>query len=299
MSRRGWCRHTGSMGRDRASAHLAGAAFIILVIGLAGACSTEDEPAADETPSSSAPTTSEPTGDPNALADSLAIGGGQHLYIDCRGTGSPTVLFEAGDESDSSSWSQLQPEIARQTRACSYDRAGTGLSDAATGCRRLDDILDDLESLLRFAKVGPPYVLVGESGGGFLMAGFAARHPQDVEGLVLLETPKAITILPPGLKQEISCANPDNVEHRDYYAVEHEVWDNRKRLADFPVRIVSNDYGDAAPKGDEQTNVKDQRGWFVLSPDSRQAVVTSGHEVTYNEPDLSLRLIREVLAAAQ
>ncbi|RYP80786.1 alpha/beta hydrolase [Nocardioides guangzhouensis] len=288
------------MGRTRASAHLAGA-VAIMILGPLGACASDDDSgetsSAGTAPAGAAST--DPGADKNEFAGSVAIGGGRQLYLRCLGAGSPTVLFEAGDESDSNSWSQVQNEIATNTRTCAYDRAGTGSSDPATGCRKLTDILDDLEALLGAADVEPPYVLVGESGGGFLMAGFAARRPHDVSGLVLLETPKAITIMPPGLKEEISCANPENVEHRDYYAVEHAAWDNRKRLGDFPVRIVSNDYGTAAPEGDEQTNVKDQRGWLELSPDSKQVVVTSGHEVAYNEYPLAIRLIREVLAEAR
>ena len=63
------------------------------------------------------------------------------------------------------------------------------------------------------------------------MAGFAARHPDDVAGLVIVETPKAITILPPGFTEATACDAPSNIERRDYYAVEHEVWDNRARSA--------------------------------------------------------------------
>jgi pimeloyl-ACP methyl ester carboxylesterase len=112
-----------------------------------------------------------------------------------------------------------------------------------------DDILNDLESLLQVADIAPPYVLVGASGGGFLMAGLAARRPADVAGLVLVETPKAITIVPPDIAEEITCDAPSNVEHRDYAAVEHAVWDNRAPLGVFPMTIMSYDRGENAPPG--------------------------------------------------
>ena len=131
------------------------------------------------------------------------------------------------------------------------------------------------------------------------MAGLAARRPGDVAGLVLLATPKAITILPPEVRDQIRCDAPGNVEHRDYRAVEHAVWDHRKRLGSFPMRIMSNDYGKYSPPGDEKTNAKDQRGWLVLSSNSKQIVVTSGHDVVWNETDLSLKLILDVLREAQ
>jgi len=132
------------------------------------------------------------------------------------------------------------------------------------------------------------------------MAALAARHPADVAGMVLVETPKAITILPPELKAKIACDAPTNVEHRDYVAVEHAVWDKRKQIGDFPMTIISNDFGAAAPKNDDvATNVVDQRGWLVLSPNSSQVVATSGHEVQENEPELVAREILAVLAAAR
>ena len=110
------------------------------------------------------------------------------------------ILLEAGDESGVEEWTPVFESLADQTRTCAYDRAGIGRSIEATGCRGVDELLGDLEALLAAADLAGPYLLVGASGGGFLMAGFAARHPDDVAGLVLVETPKAITIssLPPG-----------------------------------------------------------------------------------------------------
>lgn len=237
--------------------------------------------------------------DPDVLSGTFVIDGGRELYVECAGTGKPTILLEAGDESDTGQWTPIFPPLAEQTRTCAYDRAGLGRSDAATGCRQLDDLLDDTEALLKAARIDPPYLLVGTSGGGYLMAGLAARRQEDVAGLVLLETPKAITILPPEVREEIRCDAPGNVEHRDYRAVEHAVWDHRRRLGSFPVRIMSNDYGKNSPPGDEKTNVEDQRGWLVLSSNSKQVVVTSGHDVVWNETDLSLKLIVDVLREAR
>lgn len=221
---------------------------------------------------------------------------GRELYVKCDGSGMPpTILLEAGDNSDINQWTPVFSQLSDATRTCAYDRAGLGLSDPADGCRHLDDLLDDTEALLATARIDPPYLLVGTSGGGFLMAGLAARRPQDVAGLVLLETPKAITILPPEIREQIRCDAPENIEHRDYRTIEHAVWDHRQQLGRFPVRIMSNDYGKTSPPGDEKTNASDQRGWLVLSPNSRQVVVTSGHDVVWNETDRVLSLILEAL----
>ena len=74
-------------------------------------------------------------------------------------------------------------------------------------------------------------------------------------------------------------------------------WDNRAQIGDFPLAVISNDHGENAPPGDEQTNVADQQGWPVLSPSSKQVVVTSGHDVPVNEPELVVREILAVLNA--
>jgi len=165
----------------------------------------------------------------------------------------------------------------------------------------VNELLGDLEALIEAAELAGPYVLVGASGGGYLMAGFAARHRDDVAGLVLLETPKAITIssLPAEVRADIACDSPNNIERRDYIGVEHEVWDARAEIGDFPMTIVSNDYGPNAPPGDEQTNVVDQQTWLVLSPNSNQVVVTSGHDVVWNESALVIDEILAVVAEAR
>lgn len=244
-------------------------------------------------------TSSATASDSAVVAGLFDIGGGRDLYLTCIGEGSPTVILEAGDESGAEDWSLVRPGLAAETRTCAYDRAGNGRSAEATGCRGLDEILADLESLLDEARIDGPYVLVGASGGGYLMAGFAARHPADVAGLVLVETPKAITILPPEIAAQIACDASANVERRDYFAVEHAVWDNRAEIGDFPMTIISNDHTGQDPQGDEVTNVVDQRGWLVLSPRATQVVVTSGHDVPFNQPDLVIATILDVLDSAR
>ncbi len=266
--------------------------LIVAVLALVAGCGAATSDNVGGQPSNS------PSSASNDISDTFDIGGGRKLYLQCTGTGSPTILLEAGDESHVSDWGRVIPGIVNHTRTCAYDRAGNGRSDEATGCRDLDDLLGDLEALLKVAKVEGPYVLVGTSGGGYLMAGLAARRPADVAGLVLVETARAIINAPADLVASLKCDAPTNVERRDYVAVEHAAWDRRKRLGDFPMTIISNDFGPSAPPGD-RTNVADQRGWLVLSPKSKQVVVTSGHDVPGNEPDVVIKAILAVLKAAR
>lgn len=127
--------------------------------------------------------------------------GGHRLHLHCAGTGSPSVIFDAALGASSLSWSLVQPEIARITRACSYDRAGFGWSDAGPLPRTAGRIADELRELLRRAEVPPPYVFVGHSFGGLVMRILAARHPRDVAGLVLVDPAHPEEWLEPGPHQ--------------------------------------------------------------------------------------------------
>lgn len=114
--------------------------------------------------------------------------GGRSLNIYCSGEGSPAVVFDSGGNQPGYSWTLVQPEVAKTTRACWYDRAGYGWSDPAPGARSSADIADDLHQLLRAAGVPPPYVLVGHSLGGFNVRVFAARYRNEAAGMVLVDS---------------------------------------------------------------------------------------------------------------
>jgi pimeloyl-ACP methyl ester carboxylesterase len=110
--------------------------------------------------------------------------GGRRLNIICTGTGSPTVILEAGLIADSAAWRLVQPAISKSTRVCSYDRAGLGFSDPAAAPRDAAAVVRDLHALLRGAGIAPPYVLVGWSSGGLYTRLYQYRYPAEVVGLV-------------------------------------------------------------------------------------------------------------------
>jgi pimeloyl-ACP methyl ester carboxylesterase len=112
---------------------------------------------------------------------------GRKMNIYCSGSGSPTVVFESGLTDATSAWGLVQPAIAPRTRACSYDRAGVGFSDAGNRPGSSGHIVEDLRRLLAQAAIAPPYLLVGHSYGGMNARLFAHRHPADVVGLVLVD----------------------------------------------------------------------------------------------------------------
>lgn len=113
---------------------------------------------------------------------------GRHINLRCAGAGSPTVLFEGGFAADSGAWYKVQPQVARTTRACSYDRAGSGRSDPGPLPRDGAAIARDLARTLYAAKIDGPFVLVGHSAGGLYMRVFSDRRPRDVVAMVLVDS---------------------------------------------------------------------------------------------------------------
>jgi pimeloyl-ACP methyl ester carboxylesterase len=124
---------------------------------------------------------------PFAKAQRLVDIGGRRLNLYCSGDGPVTVVFSAASGDAGWSWYQVQPEVAKRTRACVYDRAGQGFSDPSPLPPTFGNTVDDLHALLGKAGVKPPYVMVGVSYGGAVAQLYAWRHPLDVKGLVLLE----------------------------------------------------------------------------------------------------------------
>jgi pimeloyl-ACP methyl ester carboxylesterase len=124
--------------------------------------------------------------------------GGHRMHLHCTGTGSPTVVLEPGQGGASSDSGWVAPAVARDSTVCVYDRAGRGWSDAAEGPQDAAQIAADLHTLLERAQVPGPYVLAGHSFGGLYVQTFAANYPDQVAGLVLLDstTPKPGPPLP-------------------------------------------------------------------------------------------------------
>ena len=114
--------------------------------------------------------------------------GGRKLHLYCAGDGSPSVILETGAGSFSIDWALVQPEVAKTTRVCSYDRAGYGWSDPGPEWDTVTQVANDLETALSKAGEHPPYLLVGQSMGGLFARWFQHEHPDQVAGVVLVET---------------------------------------------------------------------------------------------------------------
>jgi pimeloyl-ACP methyl ester carboxylesterase len=144
---------------------------------------------------------------PEAPGQRVDVGGYQ-LHIDCQGEGSPTVILEPGFARFSLNERALQGQLASLTRVCVYDHAGFGWSDLAPTARTTPQLVTELETLLQNADIGGPYILIGQSLGGFVVRLFASQHPDDVAGVILVEA------TPPDFLKQITGAQsgPDGLQ---------------------------------------------------------------------------------------
>jgi pimeloyl-ACP methyl ester carboxylesterase len=127
-----------------------------------------------------------PPAAPLPYAGRYAIGD-RSLYLWCSGSGSPTVVLEAGYTTPPTTWLSIQTAISPLTTVCSYDRANIpgGASDPVATPRTGRDVVHDLHALLQTAGVPGPYVVVGHSIGGIYARLDAAAYPDEVVGMVL------------------------------------------------------------------------------------------------------------------
>ena len=139
---------------------------------------------------------------------------GRTMHIYCTGTGSPTIVLEAGLGNDSMIWGKNQPELSKLTQVCAYDRAGFGWSEARPGVRDSNAISAELNGLLQQAGITGPIILMGHSIAGIHMRNYAAAYPQQVKGIIFVDgsTPQQDLYMPAGLeakqKQIVSILYP-------------------------------------------------------------------------------------------
>lgn len=176
------------------------------------------------------------------------------LALRCWGDGSPTVLYDAGTGDTGigeARGSSVIANLAQQNRVCSYDRAGVGASDPAPEeVRSLDDVVDDLHTLLDSAGIAPPYVLVGSSGGAFDVFQQAGRYPDEVVGLVMLDVPAGKPNI--AASEVPAWDSPENPEHIDYAAAERQMALQRLPIPAIPVTVVTASAGQSADPAEQR-----------------------------------------------
>ncbi|WP_263357530.1 alpha/beta fold hydrolase [Acidicapsa ligni] len=117
----------------------------------------------------------------------ISIGNGCKLYMLEKGSGGPTVLFEAGIAATNLNWCHIQDMVSEFTHTASYDRGGLGWSSPSNTVRTPGNIAIELNAMLEAAGIKPPYVLVGHSFGGLVMRRYALLYPENVAGIILVD----------------------------------------------------------------------------------------------------------------
>jgi pimeloyl-ACP methyl ester carboxylesterase len=236
---------------------------------------------------------------------------GDRLYVHCMGAGTPAVIMEAGYNDVGETWSLVQPEVARYARACAYDRAGLGQSDPGPGARDSLDAVTALHALLNNAGIEGPYVLVGHSLGGEYVRLYAGRYPQDVAGLVLVDSAhpdqfqRSAAVLPPAspsdsesvqfYREWFTNATPDPTLRLELYAP--------GSLGDLPLVVLTAPDKQRADDVPAELNARLNRIWLEmqrelaqLSTNSRHVLSgESQHFIQQDEPELVIEAILWVL----
>jgi len=301
---------------------------------------------------------------PKAAASPVAVGdfsglvdiGGRSLYMECRGQGGPTVILESGAGGRADVWSRdleeaegtrtmVLPGVAAFTRVCAYDRPGTlaqpnpyldpngplfypGRSDPVPQPRTTQDIVNDLHALLSAAAIPGQYVLVGHSAGGLVVRLYASEYPDDVVGMVLVDSThedvwlRFQEALTPDRWAEFEALTVTNQELLDAYP-EAERWYTaplrddattgqvRQARKDAPLRpmpliVLAHGipFSDPFPgwPSDKMEGIMFalQQDLAQLVPDARLVVAAkSGHNIHQDQPELVVDAIQQVVAAAR
>jgi pimeloyl-ACP methyl ester carboxylesterase len=272
------------------------------------------------------------------FAGLIEIGDGRKMYLECRGSGSPTVILESGYRNDAESWSTplepgkntVFPQVAKFTRVCAYDRPGTLLdanhlsrSTAAPMPRTARDVVSDLHVLLQTAHVPGPYVFAAHSFGGIFARLYASTYPNEVVGMVLVDatsekvksalTPEqwklsvdGFTKPPPGLEKyrDIETLDPN----ASFDQIEKAV--TAQPLRPIPLFVLTRgqplDYSPLQPLPADFP-AADDRAWHTgqdalakLAPNAKHTIATkSSHYIQVQEPQLVIDAIKQVVEAVR
>jgi pimeloyl-ACP methyl ester carboxylesterase len=278
----------------------------------------------------------EPAATSGDFAGLIDIGGGRKIYLECKGTGSPAVILEAGLRNRADIWSvkpdagaAVSPEVAAFTRVCAYDRPGTTLgtdrfsrSDAVPMPRTASDAVADLHALLGAAEIPPPYVLAAHSTGGLIARLYASTYPKEVVGLVLVDA------IPEGMQAAMTpeqwkiynrllLVDPPKelAAYKELETIDFDASFDQMRAASkaaplppIPFIVISKGKPFALPPGLpdwlpatlEQAWTKGQDELARLLPNTPHRIAAkSSHYVQIEQPQLVIDAIREVVEAAR
>lgn len=219
--------------------------------------------------------------------------GGYQLYTQIFGKIAPTILFDSGSGDDSTVWNAVAPQVSKFARVVIYDRAGLGKSDPKPGNAPItsQDSVDALRLLLKKENIKPPYILVGHSRGGLNMQLFAQKYPNEIAGVVLIDS----------VSREQEFHDPDPPKSSNYYREAITFDESRsqvKHSEPFPAvpLIVLTATKQHGSEQQEELWQKWQHGIAQLSPKSIQIYAWgSGHYIQKQQPQLVIDAIYSMI----
>jgi pimeloyl-ACP methyl ester carboxylesterase len=237
--------------------------------------------------------------------------GGHQLHLLVAGNGKPTVVLESGLGDTSESWAKVQPEAAKFARVVAYDRAGLGQSETGPKPRTARQIAAELHTALKNAGLAPPFVLVGHSAGGLYIRVFADMYPDEVAGMVFVDsTPEDFferleAIQSPEQQKKFEEQKQDyaakaSAGRRDEWAsldVDLKQARAAAALPNVPVILLTGmaDEPNKTPEA-KQLWLQLQIDWLKQLPNASHIVSDkSGHYIQIDEPELVVDAIRRVV----
>ena len=140
--------------------------------------------------------------------------GGHRLHLHCTGSSGPTVVLQPGGGDFSSVMAWIAPAVANQTRVCVYDRPGRGWSEPTGSPQDATQVATELHTLLQRGNVPGPYVLAGHSFGGLYVLAYADRYPDEVAGMVLVDSTNPATEADPAKATAYDGGSHDAITER-------------------------------------------------------------------------------------
>jgi len=255
---------------------------------------------------------------PALAADQIAVGAKPYaVQTAVAGAGRYTVIFESGFGTGMGAWRKVAPELARDARVVTYSRAGHGSSEARPEPRTIAQNTNELEQLIAAQKLAPPFILVGHSYGGLLMRAYAARHPEQVAGMVLvdpsderfnaalrkldatraaLDDEQFAKFVPPKFQPELKLLQPVLDGAAPPYA---------GKLPDVPTVVLTSVQQAEKPMffletADAVAIKQSLHADFLRQFSKGSQVVTakSGHSIQMEEPELVIAAVRDVISQA-
>lgn len=269
---------------------------------------------------------------PGPYTGAFDVGEGRKLFLSCAGSGSPTVVLEAGAGGGARAWTEVQPEIAPFARVCAYDRANLpgGASDPAPKPRTAEDVVADLHAALTAAAVPGPFVMVGHSDGGLFVRLYASRYPDEVSGLVLVDAVSEeleaaavalqMKLLPPDQRKQFQAALDQQPEAPFVERVDDEQVDMAASSEDMltarsasplrPMPLFVLTHGVPSPPSPDESPAiarAKERIWQRLQgelaqlvPNAKHLIVrNSGHIIQEEQPEVVIDAIRQVVEAVR